>query len=71
MLARPRLFLQAYSAIGKVLQRRFLAMSVESIVNTTSKLTKGQKTHTPYVVALKRKILRKYVWSGVEFSAGI
>jgi hypothetical protein len=36
-----QIVLQAYSAIGKVLQRRFLAMSVESIVNTTSKLTKG------------------------------
>jgi len=36
-----QIVLQVYSAIGKVLQRRLLAMSVESIVNTSSKLTKG------------------------------
>jgi hypothetical protein len=36
-----QIVLQVYSTIGKVLQRRLLAMSVESMVNTSSKLTKG------------------------------
>jgi hypothetical protein len=36
-----QIVLQVYSAIGKVLQRRLLAMSIESIVSTASKLTKG------------------------------
>jgi hypothetical protein len=36
-----QIVLQVYSAIGKVLQRRLLAMSIESIVSTSSKLTKG------------------------------
>ena len=36
-----QIVLQVYFAIGKVLQRRLLAMSIESIVSTSSKLTKG------------------------------